>query len=199
EGPHGSSAHDGVQTVDSGAGNRRGRLVHARKRRRIAIVDRTLAFLGFLPDPRDVLRRMKPVQLLLRRHMRIGDRAPLVEPALHRFLPEGILPVGAPRVAVREAIPGQGLSYIERNFVLHKTPAGCFRKPNSPESTGKETSSRCISWHSNRLRARSPVVRNGSSTSTAAYAASRRRPASSSAPESPLQESAADPLPGPCR
>ncbi|MNC86317.1 hypothetical protein D3C83_19690 [compost metagenome] len=65
------AAHDGVEAVQRRAGDGCRRLVDAGAGRRVAVVDRAVAFLGFLLYPRHVIRRMEAPQLLLGRHVRV--------------------------------------------------------------------------------------------------------------------------------
>ncbi len=105
--------------MQRGPGNSRRRLVDPGVGRRISVIDQAAALVRAFLDPCHVLRRVKTMNLLQRRHAGIGDGRALVEPLLHRFLPERFLPVGTEWMAVGEPVFAKRFADVKLYLVPH--------------------------------------------------------------------------------
>ena len=92
---------------------------HAFERRRVAIVQKSLAAVRLLNDALDVVAGMEALQLLALPENRCRHRNLLVQALLHCFLPERLQPIRAERVAFAETVTGQGITEIHR---YHEVP-----------------------------------------------------------------------------
>lgn len=99
--------------IEARADHVRCRLVHAGKRRRIAVVQIAAAGLRLRAHARDILLRMETEQLGIGARDRRGDDDAFVETACLRLAPEGVEPIGAERVAVAETVAGEGGTVVD--------------------------------------------------------------------------------------
>jgi hypothetical protein len=118
------TVHHLFKTLECRADDVCRRIVNTGVSRRIAVIDRAVAFVRQDAHAFDVIARVKTLDLLRARFARLAQRYPFRQPLLLGFLPERVLPVGPERMPIGKAIAAERVAHIQLNFTCHRCLRG---------------------------------------------------------------------------